>query len=83
VEEYGVCELPERCCKRCEQRGRHDQPVLVHWKVVVDAVEKEVQCKSGAVVGKVAVKLLAENVLHCKELLTRLGGTSIGAERIR
>ena len=30
VEEDSVRKLPERCSKRSEQGGRHDQPVLVH-----------------------------------------------------
>ena len=56
VEEHGVCKLPERCCKQCEQRRRHDQPVLIHGEVVMDAMEEEVQGESGAVIGKMAVK---------------------------
>ena len=42
VEKNGVRKLPEWCCKRGEQRGRHDQSILVHGKIVVDAVEKKV-----------------------------------------
>lgn len=54
VEKYGVCKFPEWCCKRNEQGGRHDESVLVHGKVVVDAVEEEVQCESDTVIGKMA-----------------------------
>jgi hypothetical protein len=39
VEENSVRELPERSSKRCEQRGRHDKPVLVHRKVVVNTMK--------------------------------------------
>jgi|SRR5690242_5511167 len=38
MEEYGVREFPEWCRKRGKQCRRHDEPVLVHGKVMVDAV---------------------------------------------
>lgn len=38
VEEYGVRKFPEWCRKRGEQCRGHDEPVLVHGKVMVDAV---------------------------------------------
>lgn len=62
VEEDSVCELPEWCCKRCEQRRGHDQPIPVHWQVVVNTVEQEMQGESGTIVGKVAVKTLAMDI---------------------
>lgn len=59
IEEYGMGELPERCSEHNEERRRHDQSVFVHRKVVVDTVEKEMQCDSYPIVRKVAIEELA------------------------
>lgn len=52
--EQGVCQLPERCCQ-CEEEGWwHHQAEFIHWEVVVDAVEEEVQSYGVVVIGEVA-----------------------------
>ena len=43
-------ELVKRCCKGDEKGGWHNKAVLVHWEVVVDAVEEEVGCDSNAII---------------------------------
>lgn len=53
-EEDGVGELPEGSGQDDEEGGRHDEAVLVHGQVVVDAVEEEVGGDADAVVGEVA-----------------------------
>lgn len=40
-EDDAMCEFPEGRCKYDKQCGWHDQSVLVHGKVVVNAVEQE------------------------------------------
>lgn len=50
----GMSELPERCCQNDEKRGRHNESVLVHRQVVMDAVEEEVKGYANTVVGQVA-----------------------------
>jgi hypothetical protein len=35
----GVRKFPERCRKCDEQCRRHNQPILIHGEIVVDAVE--------------------------------------------
>lgn len=36
-------EFPEGDCKGEEESGWHDEPELVHWEVVVNSVEEEVE----------------------------------------
>jgi hypothetical protein len=50
-----MCKLPERRRQRNKQRRRHHEPVLVHWEVVVDAVEEEVEGTGDTIVWKVPV----------------------------
>ena len=50
VEKHCVGELVKGCCKGDEKSGWHNKAVLVHWKVVVDAVEEEVGCDSNAII---------------------------------
>lgn len=45
-----VCKLPERCSQNNEQRGWHDQPVLIHWQVVVDAMKDEMESNPNPVI---------------------------------
>lgn len=41
-EDDGVREVPERVGEGHKERRRHDQAILVHWQVVVNAVKEEV-----------------------------------------
>lgn len=41
VKEDSVRKLPKRRRKRCEQCGRHNQPVFVHRQVVVNTMKEE------------------------------------------
>lgn len=50
VEEYSMCELVERCCKGDEEGGGHDEAILVHREVVVDAVEEKMGCDTDAII---------------------------------
>lgn len=52
VRKYPVRELVERRGENNEQGRRHDQAVLVHGQVVMDAVEKEVCSDTNTVVRK-------------------------------
>ena len=51
VEEDGVGEFVERCCKGDEEGWGHDEAVAVHGEVVVDAMEEKVGCDADAVIG--------------------------------
>lgn len=55
-EEQRVCQFPERNCEGDEEYGRHDEAILVHRQVVVDAVEQEVGCDADPVVWQVPNK---------------------------
>jgi hypothetical protein len=56
IPEYdGMCKLPEWRCKDDEKRRRHDKSVFIHWQVVVDAVEEEMQRDAHTVIWQVAV----------------------------
>lgn len=48
-----MCEFPERCCKDNEECRWHDEPVLVHGKVMVNPVKKKVEGNGDAVIRKV------------------------------
>jgi len=65
VEEESVRQVPERNRKYGKQSWRHDESVLVHWQVVVNAVKKEMKRDSGPVVREVA-----------KDVSGRLGKTA-------
>jgi len=69
--ENEVCEFPEGNGEGDEKRRWHDQPQLVHWQVVVNAVEKKVESNGNTVIRKEAVKMeqkSVQNVFHqCPE----------------
>lgn len=48
-------EIPKGSCKQHEHGWRHDESVLVHGQIVVNAVEQEVRNDAISVVRKVAV----------------------------
>lgn len=52
--EHRVREIPERSSEYKEEGWWHDQAVLVHGQVVVNAVEQEVGCYANSVVWQVA-----------------------------
>ena len=54
LEEECVRQVPERNRKYGKQGWWHDESVLVHWQVVVNAVKKEMERDSGPVVREVA-----------------------------
>lgn len=55
-EDDGLGKLPEWRSKGGEESRRHDKAILVHGKVVVDAVKHKVQSDANAVVGEVPRK---------------------------
>ena len=50
-----MCKLPERGCEGEKQGRGHYQSQLVHWQVVMDAVEKKVEGNGNTIVGEEAV----------------------------
>jgi hypothetical protein len=52
-----MCEFPERCCKDNEECRWHDEPVLVHGKVMVNPVKKKVEGNGDAVIRKVIIQM--------------------------
>lgn len=60
VEEYSMCKLPERSSQSSEERRRHDKTILVHRKIMMDAVKDEMKCDSNTVVGQIVVKMEQE-----------------------
>lgn len=55
VGENGMSEIPERSRKQQKHGWGHDQSVLVHGQVMVDAVEQEVRNDAIFVVRKIAI----------------------------
>lgn len=53
--EDGVRQLPEWRGQYDEQGWRHDQTILVHREVVMDAVKEEMSCDSNSVVGDISI----------------------------
>ena len=53
--ENEMCKLPERGCEGEKQGRGHYQSQLVHWQVVMDAVEKKVEGNGNTIVGEEAV----------------------------
>ncbi len=53
--EERVRQLPERRRKDQKESRRHDQTILIHRQVVMNAMEQEVHCKANPVVGKITV----------------------------
>ena len=56
IEKHCVCELVEGCCKCDEEGGGQNEAVLVHWKVMMDAVEKEMGCDTNAIVWEISMR---------------------------
>lgn len=81
-EDYTVGKLPERRCKSNEKCRRHYEAVLVHWKVVMDTVEEEMEGDSDAVVRKVAASCQYSIRVCEASMLTRPGGKAPCARRI-
>lgn len=52
-----MCELIERCCKRDKEDRRHNEAILIHWKVVVDTMEEEMGCDSNAVTRYISMRV--------------------------
>ena len=50
VEKNCMGELVKRCRKGDEKGGWHHKAVLVHWEVMVDAVEEKVSRDSNAII---------------------------------
>jgi hypothetical protein len=50
VEEDCVCEFPEGCCESNEECRWHNESIFVHWKVMMNAMEKEMECEAYTVV---------------------------------
>lgn len=55
VKEQNMRQLPKRRCEKDEQRGWHDESVLVHGQIVVNAMQQEVQGYEDSVVREIAV----------------------------
>jgi hypothetical protein len=49
-----MCEMPERVSQDHKERGRHDEAILVHGEIVMNAMEQEVQRNAHTVVGQIA-----------------------------
>lgn len=54
VPEESLCQLPEGSCENYKQCRGHDESVLVHGQIVMDAMQQEVQCNEDSVVREVA-----------------------------
>lgn len=64
VVEDGMSEFPEWRCEDEEERRRHDEAVLVHGEVVMNAVKGEVQSNPNAIVREIAVSRQLEPSRH-------------------
>jgi len=60
--ENEVCEFPEGGGEGEEKCWWHDQPQFVHWQVVMNAVEKEVESNGNTVIRKEAIKMEQKSV---------------------
>jgi hypothetical protein len=60
IKEDSMCQLPEWGCKDEEQRRGHHESILVHRKVVMDAMKEKVCCKADAVIWEVSVSGLVD-----------------------
>lgn len=54
-EEKGMSKLPERCRECYEQSRRHDESVLVHGQIMMDAMKQEVESDANTIVGKITI----------------------------
>lgn len=57
VEEHSMRQLPEWRRKYNEQCWWHDKAIAIHGKVVVNAMEEEVQRDTNAIVWEMVVKM--------------------------
>ena len=53
VRENRMCQIPEWSCKNNEESRRHDQSVFIHWEIVVDTVEQEMQGEKPSIVWQI------------------------------
>ena len=60
VPQDGMRDLPKWRRKHGEQRGWHNQPVPIHRKIVMDAVEEKMRRNADAVIGEVIVEMEQE-----------------------
>ena len=51
VGKYHVSDGPERYGKNGEQGWRHDETISVHWEIVMDTMEKEMEGEEDAIIG--------------------------------
>lgn len=59
-ENQEMSKLPERSCKSHKERGGHDKSVSIHGKIMMNAVEQEMQCDADPVVRKIT-KIFVSN----------------------
>lgn len=52
-------EVPEGRSENDEERGRHDESVLVHGKVMVNTMKQEMESDEDPVIGKVTGNILS------------------------
>lgn len=57
VRKDGMCKMPERVSQDHKERGRHDEAILVHGEIVMNAMKQEVQRNAYTVVGQIVVKV--------------------------
>lgn len=82
IEEDCVGELVKWCCEGDKEGWWHDKAVLVHRKVVVDAVKEEVTCDADPVVWQVSSRESAiVTAMIASSQLTYRHGTTLGEAR--
>lgn len=55
-EDDAMREFPERCGQNNEECGWHNQPVLIHGQIMMNAMEEEVECDANTVVRKMPIR---------------------------
>jgi len=50
VEKYEMSQVVEWSCQNQEQGRRHDQAISIHWQVVMDSMQQEVQGDADSVI---------------------------------
>lgn len=63
VVEERMGKVPEGGCEDHEKRRGHDQAILVHWKIVMNAVEQKVHGNTNSVVRKIARRRVSRSKL--------------------
>ena len=61
IKEHSVRQLPERECEDDKQGWWHHKAIFIHGKVVMDAVQKEMQSDTNPIVRKESGKMLDTN----------------------